>query len=143
MIHHTPTATYFNYRPLDAATGLDHDPGKEDTAMGFDRSAPTRADLARGRRRLCFRKETSWSTVMMPRGVPPGEAALMTTPRHGNRQTVTRFADSRCSTADRREVIRLCRVSRSDFMTSTIQPPLLARAWKIAVGDPREEPRGR
>lgn len=30
--------------------------------------------------------------------------------------------------------------SRSDFMTSTIQPPLLAWAWKIAVGDPREVP---
>jgi hypothetical protein len=28
---------------------------------------------------------------------------------------------------------------RSDFMTSTIQPPLLAWAWRIAVGDPREE----
>jgi hypothetical protein len=27
--------------------------------------------------------------------------------------------------------------SRSDFMTSTIQPPLLAWAWRIAVGDPR------
>ncbi|HEX3691632.1 MAG TPA: hypothetical protein VHV28_18170 [Solirubrobacteraceae bacterium] len=30
--------------------------------------------------------------------------------------------------------------SRSDFMTSTIQPPLLAWAWGIAVGDPRREP---
>jgi len=30
--------------------------------------------------------------------------------------------------------------SRSDFMTSTIQPLLLAWAWKIAVGDPRLEP---
>lgn len=30
--------------------------------------------------------------------------------------------------------------SRSDFMTSTIQPPLLAWAWRIAVGDPREVP---
>jgi hypothetical protein len=26
---------------------------------------------------------------------------------------------------------------RSDFMTSTIQPPLLAWAWRVAVGDPR------
>jgi hypothetical protein len=26
--------------------------------------------------------------------------------------------------------------SRSDFMTATIQPPLLAWAWRIAVGDP-------
>jgi hypothetical protein len=31
--------------------------------------------------------------------------------------------------------------SRRDFMTATIQPPLLAWAWKIAVGDPAEEPR--
>jgi hypothetical protein len=31
--------------------------------------------------------------------------------------------------------------SRSSFQTETIQPPLLAWAWKIAVGDPREEPR--
>ena len=31
--------------------------------------------------------------------------------------------------------------SRSSKMTSTIQPPLLAWAWRIAVGDPREEPR--
>jgi hypothetical protein len=30
--------------------------------------------------------------------------------------------------------------SRSDFMTATIQPPLLAWAWRIAVGDPSAEP---
>lgn len=31
--------------------------------------------------------------------------------------------------------------SRSAFQTETIQPPLLAWAWKIAVGDPAAEPR--
>jgi hypothetical protein len=31
--------------------------------------------------------------------------------------------------------------SRSSFQTETIQPPLLAWAWKIAVGDPGQEPR--
>jgi hypothetical protein len=31
--------------------------------------------------------------------------------------------------------------SRASFQTETIQPPLLAWAWRIAVGDPREEPR--
>jgi hypothetical protein len=31
--------------------------------------------------------------------------------------------------------------SRSSEMTSTIQPPLLAWAWRIAVGDPSAEPR--
>ena len=31
--------------------------------------------------------------------------------------------------------------SRAAEMTGTIQPPLLAWAWRIAVGDPREEPR--
>jgi hypothetical protein len=31
--------------------------------------------------------------------------------------------------------------SRTAEMTSTIQPPLLAWAWHIAVGDPRDEPR--
>jgi hypothetical protein len=31
--------------------------------------------------------------------------------------------------------------SRSSFQTGTIQPPLLAWAWKIAVGDPSEESR--
>jgi hypothetical protein len=31
--------------------------------------------------------------------------------------------------------------SRRSLQTETIQPPLLAWAWKIAVGDPREEPR--
>ena len=31
--------------------------------------------------------------------------------------------------------------SRHDRMTATIQPPLLAWAWKIAVGDPATEPR--
>jgi hypothetical protein len=31
--------------------------------------------------------------------------------------------------------------SRRDFMTATIQPPLLAWAWAITVGDPRAEPR--
>lgn len=30
---------------------------------------------------------------------------------------------------------------RRDLMTRTIQPPLLAWAWSLAVGDPREEPR--
>ncbi len=28
--------------------------------------------------------------------------------------------------------------SRSDFMTATIQPPILAWAWRVAVGDPRK-----
>lgn len=32
-------------------------------------------------------------------------------------------------------------LSPHDPMTSTIQPPLLAWAWKIAVGDPADEPR--
>jgi hypothetical protein len=31
--------------------------------------------------------------------------------------------------------------SRSSFQTETIQPPLLAWAWQLAVGDPTEEPR--
>ena len=31
--------------------------------------------------------------------------------------------------------------SRSSFQTETIQPPLLAWAWRIAVGDPAAEPR--
>jgi hypothetical protein len=31
--------------------------------------------------------------------------------------------------------------SRSAFQTETIQPPLLAWAWRIAVGDPAEDPR--
>lgn len=30
---------------------------------------------------------------------------------------------------------------RRDFMTATIQPPLLAWAWRIAVGDPAADPR--
>jgi hypothetical protein len=30
--------------------------------------------------------------------------------------------------------------SRADFMTGTIQPPMLAWAWRIAVGDPVEVP---
>ncbi len=30
--------------------------------------------------------------------------------------------------------------SRRDFMTATIQPPMLAWAWRIAVGDPAEVP---
>jgi len=32
-------------------------------------------------------------------------------------------------------------LSRSSFQTETIQPPLLAWAWRIAVGDPAEESR--
>ena len=31
--------------------------------------------------------------------------------------------------------------SRKSFQTQSIQPPLLAWAWQIAVGDPNEEPR--
>src|SRR5213080_1958444 len=30
--------------------------------------------------------------------------------------------------------------SRADFMTATIQPPLLAWAWRLAVGDPAQVP---
>jgi hypothetical protein len=30
--------------------------------------------------------------------------------------------------------------SRADYMTATIQPPLLAWAWRVAVGDPSENP---
>ncbi|HSR93869.1 MAG TPA: hypothetical protein VLK56_03300, partial [Solirubrobacterales bacterium] len=32
-------------------------------------------------------------------------------------------------------------ISRDSLQTETIQPPLLAWAWRIAVGDPAEEPR--
>ena len=32
-------------------------------------------------------------------------------------------------------------VSRADGMTASIQPPLLAWAWRIAIGDPADEPR--
>jgi hypothetical protein len=32
-------------------------------------------------------------------------------------------------------------IDRDDAMTSTIQPPALAFAWRVAVGDPRLEPR--
>ena len=32
-------------------------------------------------------------------------------------------------------------ISHTDTMTSSIQPPLLAWAWRIAVGDPADEPR--
>jgi Mannosylglycerate hydrolase MGH1-like glycoside hydrolase domain len=41
-------------------------------------------------------------------------------------------------------LLRLCFynvASRSALQTETIQPPLLAWAWQIAVGDPAEEPR--
>src|SRR2546421_2213439 len=31
-------------------------------------------------------------------------------------------------------------ISRSDTMTSSIQPPVLAWAWRIAIGDPAEVP---
>ncbi len=42
---------------------------------------------------------------------------------------------------NRRQALTYNVVSRHDLMTSTIQPPLLAWAWRIAVGDPREQPR--
>ncbi|HTX46650.1 MAG TPA: hypothetical protein VMD48_10240 [Solirubrobacteraceae bacterium] len=32
-------------------------------------------------------------------------------------------------------------IHSSDFMTATIQPPALAFAWRVAVGDPAREPR--
>ena len=38
-------------------------------------------------------------------------------------------------------LIRYNVAHRSDLMTRTIQPPLLAWAWSLAVGDPRLEPR--
>jgi hypothetical protein len=42
---------------------------------------------------------------------------------------------------DWRRAIRYNIAARSDLMTRTIQPPLLAWAWAWAVGDPRDEPR--
>jgi hypothetical protein len=42
---------------------------------------------------------------------------------------------------DLERAIRYNIATRNAPMTSTIQPPLLAWAWSIAVGDPREEPR--
>ena len=42
---------------------------------------------------------------------------------------------------DLERAIRYNVATRHAPMTSTIQPPLLAWAWSLAVGDPREEPR--
>jgi hypothetical protein len=42
---------------------------------------------------------------------------------------------------DRARALRYNVESREDLMTHTIQPPALAWAWSIAVGDPRDEPR--
>jgi hypothetical protein len=42
---------------------------------------------------------------------------------------------------DVQRAVRYNIASREDLMTRTIQPPILAWAWSIAVGDPREEPR--
>jgi hypothetical protein len=42
---------------------------------------------------------------------------------------------------DLRRAVRYNVARRSDHMTRTIQPPLLAWAWRIAVGDPAAEPR--
>lgn len=41
---------------------------------------------------------------------------------------------------DLQRALRYNIASRADLMTATIQPPLLAWAWKIAVGDPALEP---
>ncbi|MDX6656351.1 MAG: hypothetical protein QOH62_1144 [Solirubrobacteraceae bacterium] len=42
---------------------------------------------------------------------------------------------------DRARALRYNVSSRSDLTTHTIQPPLLAWAWRISVGDPNDEPR--
>ena len=42
---------------------------------------------------------------------------------------------------DLERLVRYNVARRGDLMTRTIQPPLLAWAWSLAVGDPREEPR--
>jgi hypothetical protein len=42
---------------------------------------------------------------------------------------------------DRERSIRYNIASREDLMTRTIQPPVLAWAWRRAVGDPAREPR--
>jgi hypothetical protein len=42
---------------------------------------------------------------------------------------------------DRPRAVRYNVSSRDDLTTHTIQPPVLAWAWRIAVGDPNEEPR--
>lgn len=41
---------------------------------------------------------------------------------------------------DLQRAVRYNIAARSDLMTATIQPPLLAWAWRIAVGDPASEP---
>lgn len=41
---------------------------------------------------------------------------------------------------DLQRAVRYNIASREDLMTATIQPPLLAWAWRIAVGDPALEP---
>lgn len=42
---------------------------------------------------------------------------------------------------DLQRAIRYNIASRTDLMTRTIQPPLLAWAWRWAVGDPNDDPR--
>lgn len=42
---------------------------------------------------------------------------------------------------DLQRALRYNIASRSDLMTRTIQPPVLAYAWSVAVGDPALEPR--
>lgn len=42
---------------------------------------------------------------------------------------------------DLQRAVRYNVARRDDLMTRTIQPPVLAWAWSIAVGDPRSEPR--
>ena len=42
---------------------------------------------------------------------------------------------------DRQRAVRYNVSSRDDLTTHTIQPPLLAWAWSLVVGDPRDEPR--
>jgi hypothetical protein len=42
---------------------------------------------------------------------------------------------------DRQRAVRYNVNSRDDLTTHTIQPPLLAWAWSLVVGDPRDEPR--
>jgi hypothetical protein len=42
---------------------------------------------------------------------------------------------------DLKRAVRYNVATRGDLMTRTIQPPVLAWAWSLAVGDPRAEPR--
>ena len=76
---------------------------------------------------------------LRPRPLPAGARRACSPPSARTASSATRSSGTGRSRSSRLPFYNVA--SRRSFQTETIQPPLLAWAWRIAVGDPAAEPR--